>query len=257
MGSQGILPKFFQARRTGRRFAWRERVQRRGAFRRWQRLRKWYVHDAFSPSDVFILVYFKWGKRERPSSKEGENRFRQAVLGEKLQTDKESQLAPSHAFGRPFRGKEIALAVATHPHHWFNLSGFLASLSQRYHPSFPNKSNFPRYPHDKKCDLCLEGCKRAIRGARVPHECERATVDCPSVGEQLSGVLDRIFFTVSQYLHCNWTTVVELQRERHSQGGFFSPASGMHKVQEGKVRLMLRWLSQSIYFSQSFGSFQV
>ena len=71
----------------------------------------------FHPPTYLYSYTLSEEKGKGPSSKEGENRFRQAVLGEKLQTDKESQLAPSHAVGRPFRGQEIALAVATHPHH--------------------------------------------------------------------------------------------------------------------------------------------
>jgi hypothetical protein len=66
-------------------------------------------------------------------------------------------------------------------------SGFLASYSQGHHPPFQNKSNFPGYSDDEKCDLRLEGGKGAIGGARVPLKYERATVGGPSVREPLSG----------------------------------------------------------------------
>jgi hypothetical protein len=69
-------------------------------------------------------------KRQSPSSKEGEKRVwggaSEAVLYERLQTEKESQHAPSHASGRPFevKKKKFYQWLPTHAHRLSNSSVF-------------------------------------------------------------------------------------------------------------------------------------
>jgi hypothetical protein len=134
---------------------------------------------------------------QRTSSEEGEKRFGcGTILSEGLQTEKESQPAPSHASRCPFWGKKHCFTVVfhSHAHHWSTSSDFLASHSQGHHPPFPNKSNFPGYSDDEKCNFRMEGCKGTMWGARVPPEYERVTVGCPSFWETLSGLRKILFF---------------------------------------------------------------
>jgi len=100
---------------------------------------------------------------------------------------KSLSLLPAMPLDVLFEVKKVLSVAASHAHHLSNSSGFLASHSQGHHPPFPNKSSFPGYSHDEKCHLRVEGCKGAIRCARVPLEYERATVGRPSIWEPLSG----------------------------------------------------------------------
>ena len=131
-------------------------------------------------------------KGQTSSSEEGEKKFWcgacQAIVFEEVQTEKESQPAPSHASRCPFRGNKKSFIRITRSHlPLIDPWGFLASRSQGHHPPFSNKSNISGYSVDEKCKLCMEGCKGAVWGARVPPYYERATMGCPFVREPLSG----------------------------------------------------------------------